>query len=135
MENTEEKKDIDNVVILNHQPRALNMSSPDFTLIPGENDVPRDVLTENINNPNGVVKSWFSDLRYCSILKGAKKAKALAADLSTKTAKEAIALIEKIEHISILKTWAGNENRSTVTKAITKRLGDLANPEEESSGD
>lgn len=123
----------ENVVVKNSQPRALHLSSPDFTLIPGENNVPKSVLQENINNPNGVVKSWFN-LNYLGIVKGVKTARPLAEDLGAVNATRAIEIVSKAENTQLLKTWSTKESRSTVLRAITKRLAELA-PKKESSED
>lgn len=128
-----------NVVVVNRTPRIAVLGIGNVQLAPGENDVDRDVLQENLEHKNGVVKSWFDeDTGFLSVKKGAKKAHALADDLSQVNAARAIAIIEKTDNASVLNKWMKKEQRSTVNKAFTKRLAELLaaneNPEKPATG-
>jgi hypothetical protein len=125
------------IVVYNSQPRLFEFGKPPFRILPGENDVPKDVLQANLDAPNGVVKTWFK-LGYLQVRKEVKKARPLAADLSQISATKARELVKTASNPSVLKTWAQKESRSTVLAAITKRLGELetaAEPQNEPEGD
>ena len=128
-----------NVVVVNSTPRLVALGAGNVQLAPGENDVDRDVLQENLDHPNGIVAGWFDeDSGFLSVKKNAKKARALAADLSQINAARAIQTIEKTDNVDVLKKWMNKEQRSTVNKAFTKRLAELRtandNPEKSAAG-
>ena len=115
-----------NVVVLNKRASRVEFSTPDFSLVPGENDVPKSVLDENMRNPNGVVRSWFDeDSGFLEIKKGAKRARALADDLSSVTEKRALEIVKGSENADLLRRWGRKEKRSPVKKAIIDRINAL----------
>lgn len=116
-----------NVVVVNARPSAVVLIST--TLVPGENDVPRQELEESIANPNGVVKGYFDDRTgFLSVKKGAKKARPLAQNLGKVSVERARDIIERTDDLSVLRQWSKGEKRPQVNQALTKRLRELEHP-------
>lgn len=125
------------VVVVNSKPRLAVMPAGNLQIMPGENDVDRALLQENMDNPNKVVKGWFDEnTGFLSIKRGAKKARPIAEDLSQVNWQRAVEIIEKTDNPDVLMRWAKKEQRASVLKAFSKRFKEIetANTEADAQG-
>ncbi len=124
-----------NVVVQNDRASIVEFSTPSHKLVPGENDVPKNVIDENLKNKNGVVRSWFDkETGFLRIKRGVKKARHMQYDLSKVSDLRAKEIIENTDSREILVRWSKTESRPELKKAISDRLQKLSEPEESETG-